>query len=954
MAARRQVVGRGIGRSVGRLAGLVAVMVALVASPAGAQTAPVVTPLLNQTAFQPGATLQFGAAVTNPGGGPVADFYVGLVLPDGLTAITLQLGGGPSAGSLANLGGLVPTAAGVNLAGAFAVNQPALFGYTFSGIEPIGTYTAFVAAVTAGGLRDGALGPGELLAFTTRTFTFGAGGILLGGAPTDPALGVTADYAASIGVDDTRVSIDASGREVARTQIEIAFRPNATVSQVNAALTAINGRIVSMVRGVLIFLVEIPDPGSVAALDAVIAAVRAMPGVREVIAQHFLATDALPPNYSPSSSHLDKIDHLLAVRQHAALNTVSLLDQAPAGARPTVVIADNFGGGSPGAPFDVTDVPGDFVSGRLDRHGYHVLGIITATQGGSVTDTGLATGLLPGRTAVRIVDQRRRTAVGDVENRLIAMIRQVPGNVVVNTSLGFTCGTAAQAAANCTAANAASEAARWLEKVRGTATRGVAGSGLESRFVHATSAGNTDASGRDSSTSSAFAAAALRTDIALSDGVTLPPAINTLVVEDHETVPGTVVSRGCLSAGSKRVAPRSLATALANVSAVGTNVWSMTNASSTAGSLSGTSMASPQAAALAAWVWTLKPSLTSTQVRAIVAETAVDVSAGCGADDPARSIDVYAAVLGTDTSLGDAPVRRALLDVASPGAASTPDGLFADDDLARFAQAFAAASGTPDYSRFDLNGDGFTGAGQLTTVDLDFDRLLQSVTYIAGGAQRQVNERLVSDVDVLCFYAYSPLYTGTPSGRTTLVGQACGETAGPLRFPHGSRQVNVGVSALAGAVIDSASTTRANDPVRDVTASGGGGSASATNVVNQITTSVDIATHITMNGTLAATLSASGVSASAAADLRYQYNIDVPATSSGSATFTVTFTGDTGSIDVIGPNINERLRQSSGKPFSVPLLAGGRYTFFAGITPAASNTTKTVTLQFTLDATVTP
>ncbi|MCC6991825.1 MAG: hypothetical protein IT181_22675, partial [Acidobacteria bacterium] len=301
----------------------------------------------------------------------------------------------------------------------------------------------------------------------------------------------------------------------------------------------------------------------------------------------------------------------------------------------------------------------------------------------------------------------------------------------------------------------------------------------------------------------------------------------------------------------------------------------------------------------------------------------------------------------------DAPVRLTLLDVASPGAA-TPDGVFADDDLVRFAQAFAAVTGTPTYSRFDLNGDGFTGAGQLTSFDLNFDRQLQTASYIAGGTTRLLNERQLADIEILCFYAFSPLYSGTTAGRSAAVGSACGETALPLRFLHGSQQMTVGVSAFANSATDSASTTRPNDPLGNVTASNGGASASVTNVVNQLTTPVDIATQIQMSGVLGATLTAGGTGASAVADLRHQYDIDVPAGSSGTATFTVAFVGETGSIDVIGPNVNQRLRQQTGGTFNVTLQAGGQYSFFAGFVPLASDSTKPVSLTFTLNATVTP
>ena len=742
---------------------------------AAAQPAPVVTPLLNQTAFQPGTTLQFGAAVTNPGGGPAVDFYVGIQLPDGVTAVTVRLGASPVTGSLANLAGLAPTAPNISLAGAFAVTEPALLTYTFTGVEPVGTYTAFVGAVVAGGLRDGALGPGELVAFTTRTFTFGAGGILLPGPTDSPAVDATSDYQASAGVDDAQISVETGGRRIARTQLEVAFRADATVGQVNAALTSVNGRIVSMLDGVLLLLIEFPDPGSMAGLNAIRTRLAAMTGVREVVLQDFAESDDLPSNIGPSSSNLSKIGHLLAARTHAAWNTVAAL-ASPAASRPVIVIGDRFGGGAPGAPFDVADTAADFSTGRLDGHGYHVLGIIGATFGGSTSDTGLATGLLPGRTTVRVIDGRRRNvSASDMANRILAMVKAVNGRVVVNTSMGHDCTTPEQAADNCTALEAPREARRWLEKVRGTDHVTDAGAGLEASFVHATSAGNADDSGLDSTLSSPWTSAAQIPDVRDLDNRVVPNATNILVVESLGNGIGDPTLRGCLSDFSKRALTRTALTLRSNVSAVGDDVWSLNNAATTAGDKEGTSMAAPQVAALAAWIWALRPSYTSRQVIDRILETAEAVP-GCGAaDSPAPGIDVFAAVLATDEGLVDAPVRRALLDVGRAGSA-TPDGAFDEADLQIFAQAFRASGGARDYSRHDLNGDGVTGAGgRPMPVDLDADRRYLTVTRSIGQQTFTLDERQLSDVDVLCFYAYSSLYTGTSAGRSTQVGALCGE-----------------------------------------------------------------------------------------------------------------------------------------------------------------------------------
>ncbi len=76
-------------------------------------------------------------------------------------------------------------------------------------------------------------------------------------------------------------------------------------------------------------------------------------------------------------------------------------------------------------------------------------------------------------------------------------------------------------------------------------------------------------------------------------------------------------------------------------------------------------------------------------------------------------------------------------------------------------------SGVPDapadYSRYDLNGDGFTGGtSYVTRFDLDVDQPQDfSTVSIAAGAQTlQLDENFVVDLDVLCYYARTSLYTG--------------------------------------------------------------------------------------------------------------------------------------------------------------------------------------------------
>jgi hypothetical protein len=717
----------------------------------------------SKPSYGPAQTLVAGVDVDNTRGSGLVDFYLGVILPDGVTVVSLGFGQVLSVGSLTDLRSLTPVARGVGLGTPFRVAESSLFQHVFTGGEPAGSYLLFLAATTPGALDDGALGPGELLALTTQAFRFDAGGILLPGDPAAPAASAMFDLDVIDGVPESEIETDAGGARFARTLIELGFTPNATVGQVNALLQSINGRIVSMLEGVLLAVVQIPDPGSLAALDGLLAQLRADPIVRLATRAGFDEPTALPDNVPLSSAAL--LDHHLAVRAHAAWNTRAAL-VAPGTAEPLVLIGDFFGGGPPGPDFDVNDIHVDYGTAGTNRHGYHVLGIVAGSFGGPGTNAGVVTGLFPGTTRLRVVDLA--LAPGPLlDNRIVQLARLAGGNVVVNTSLGEPCNTAALELQLCNPVAAASRAVSWLEKLRlGTVT--VAGSGLEARVLHVTAAGNLLFPGgnQDARFGLRYASARLLSGLATFLGTPVPNATNTLVIENRTNRSSAPFEPDCLALSSWRGG---------DLSAMGTSVLSMTAAIDQVDFLTGTSMATPQTAALAAWVWTLRPTLTPQAVMQVLQRTARPPNPACAGPLLGKPvIDAYAAVLATDQGFANAPVRRALLDVADAAGNPGQDGRFDERDIQRFLVELGAAGGTSfDFSRFDLNGDALTGGPETEAFDLDMDGVLGSVSLVTPQGSRTLNENGVRDIDVLCFYAFSALFQGSAAARDQFLDGLC-------------------------------------------------------------------------------------------------------------------------------------------------------------------------------------
>lgn len=584
-------------------------------------------------------------------------------------------------------------------------------------------------------------------------------GVLLEGAPDTPAADAAYDLHLPLPADPAPLTSfdEALGHQVLRIEVDVEFEADATVAQVNALLRAVDGRIVSMVRRAPIFLVRVPDPGDLDALAALVAEMERQPGVASALPSLRLQPEALPGGLDPGDAgDMTRSDHHLAVRAHAAWN---LREELPASdARPWFVLGDWFGDGAPDDDYAAEVEAGDYDASGADDHGYHVLGIALGAYGPSAGDPDRddVTGMFPASLRVRAADYANDATSDRIRNALLQRINDVldedaDARIVVNTSLGFTSDPGVVVANG--------QARRWIGQVRAN--------DLEDRFLHLTSAGN-GGSGASVQRNSTFTYAALGT-VTTARGTPMTNLTNILVIENRtntlaDAAAGALARPlpGCASIGS---------TMGGHLSAIGHRVWSFGSANTAAGASnqSGTSMATPQAAGLAAFVWALDPALDPQGVAALLRDTAralpdttTSGNGTCNAVAPQPVIDAFDAVLAAS---GDAGRVRLL---------NATGGLprFDHFDLEAFVHGQPAQPAL-DYGELDLNGDGVTDGGPAATrrdrLDLDGDGAFTPLARVLDGHRVAFDERALTDLEVACFYAHSPLYEGGALPRARLL-----------------------------------------------------------------------------------------------------------------------------------------------------------------------------------------
>jgi beta-lactam-binding protein with PASTA domain len=582
-------------------------------------------------------------------------------------------------------------------------------------------------------------------------------------------------------LDPAEISCDSQQACVVRSAMTVQFRSTVTVSAANSLIQSIAGSVVGMTPGSTVVALRIPAPSNLAAYWALISQVGANPLVLSVRAAEIPHTGSLPSGYTTSDP---KLDFLLAVRNAAAWTISS--HYAPVNPKiVTVFVADAFMGGPPvpgafSVQYDLGNVFGRGITQAspsvtscpwvdVPNHGWSVLSAMAGSFAGAQP---VATGILGTRVHVILWDYCASNFINypNIVRELNDAMQYGP--VIVSSSIYADGSDNKHVAA---AGTVSSEAALWLDALRGQniALRSASETG-DNFWIYAM-AGNNAKYGGQSGLNTPFAFSA---DIGVP-GSTLAQNVTSVGSVDLVAAPAGAVSNS--GADSDTSAP--FTNPMTGVYAVAGHytgvtdndprskgaVWSFYDGGNSAAYDSGTSFAAPQAAGLAAYMFAMSDgaSLSLKQINERILGTSNN-----------GVIDSYAALLSIDsgiTSPAEAKMRIALLATCNvPKASATPlclsvapDADFDEAALADIVSHLPSTNAVLDYSRYDLNGDGFTGGPSMASFDLDvsyqgsgtplYTKKVPSQMPIAG-VSMTFDETKLTDAQILCYYAYSPLY----------------------------------------------------------------------------------------------------------------------------------------------------------------------------------------------------
>jgi Subtilase family len=630
---------------------------------------------------------------------------------------------------------------------------------------------------------------------------------VLAGVPTSAAL------SALIAIEPTPAASQDIAGAYLLTRISVVLKPDATVAELNAAAQAVGATAISFSNpGSPFITLAVPRQPSGAALTELARQLESQPGILFASAGREVELLELPADGDVAAPVL-QLDHLLATRFPAAWNVrhQALTPEGNCVSTVTVIFPDYF----LGKPRDFdAQMEGSITAdprtsepdSEEDRqpHGYNTVATLAARF-----DSQVSTGAnpLPKCLKIKLLDGKGLGLV-ELVDKTIRAVQQEPGRVLLSSSVGyknsFICGP--DGTDECGEADIASSAESIRTHIRDHFVQGILWASFAmrpevvDRMLIVQAAGNDGSATigdlypvlRSARYGSPFAIAtviggldALLADVSLWRPVTAAPELPDLSLDAQtvfylvsnrdQLVLNPVTDRNLVLVGSITNAPTAASVEKHDLSndgaalfAVGEDVmtFDLTVAS-------GTSYSAPQVAGLVSYLWLLEPTLATRPlqdtVQALLANTQRNAMQG---DEAVTGIvDAYATVLSLDESVAPTPVtarmRLAILDLDG-------DGDFDLEDLRRFHAAYIDSGGLalepadPDYSRFDLNGDGFTGGSRTVPMDLDPStsiqfgaRVLSEVILAVGGVERPFDERAVTDAQALCYYANTALYTGT-------------------------------------------------------------------------------------------------------------------------------------------------------------------------------------------------
>lgn len=607
----------------------------------------------------------------------------------------------------------------------------------------------------------------------------------LNGDAADNAVGQTRSY-----IDIVPSVVLEDSTSLLANKVSAILSPSTTVGQVNSLLDSLTASIICMDDSSVFLALSIPAVGDRAVLDSIVSRL----AQSDPFLFAFPCFIPAPPvsadpdpapagKIIPGSPADQNIAHLKACYMPAAWNTMDFAEAL--NHQVTVLVPDAYGQLSPHAEIpgqEFVSIPGDGADIRVidgsavGNHGFYVSGIL----GAAFDDNGV-TGLHPGSSSLIKI---RSLNIGTDEwgIKLHHMANAIPAAspTLVSTSFGYNDPTF-------------TKVSKWDRILLALKWRELIGA-HQSQFLHLSSSGNDGRRTDEGSLAifnNPFTMAALMVSPWDWLGEGEYSVADSLGYEQLHELYGTTKPyilqplTNVLIVGSSRLngTRSAFSNAGANIRFVGETVFAPCITDDVTchddfATPSGTSMATPQAAGLAAYLMNLRPDLTPMQAKQILLNS-YDNSAGI--------VNAYKAVLSLDHGLDDAAVRQSILNVAGETSSTSP--VFDEEDLLTFFSGADPPSPFRNFDPYDLNGDGYTGGSRTAPFDLTADNPPDYTTLIMPfcSGDDTLNESALTDTDILKFYAYSDLYIGDVDIRDSLFDETCS----PHWTGHDSTMVHV-------------------------------------------------------------------------------------------------------------------------------------------------------------------